>query len=840
MINVPDGYANPPPSISVSTGLSSVCTIADLPGNPQTPLPLTCGSGLLQSIAIAAGSVFCFGSNYNGEAGGPQAELGVVSFPEYPVAGSRLWHSVAPGHGFACGIAQGGTPLACWGSGHFGQTGSGSTSEDALIPFRVDIPDVYAWRSVAAGLDVAAAVAINGKCYTWGLDVGGKLGRPAAVPFGANTPGVVDASLNFTAVWGSYDHFLALAANGQLYAWGNGQFGRLGTGSSSITRSPTVVQRPTGMLASDSWRQCSAGGLHSCCVTEQGALACFGQQSRGRLGNGQSAAGSVPVPVLVGTGIRWASVSAGADHTLALARDGQLFAFGDNAFGQLGIGLYSPIESNVDSFRAVPTLTFSGETFTSAAAGARFSLGTTDDGILRSWGSGETSIGRGESEDAVPWPVAVATHILPTGTLWDGVSASAEGLCARVSFVPAEVYSAADENDIGLVNISTPLGCVDAGRLWTGTECADPPDCPDPGTSFNGYSCEPGVSSVSCADEDLFWDGAQCVSLIEAQAQVSIAPLPAPVPVPSGSAVVVEVALTFAGANISAFESTAGLALLRSAFAQTLATSTGQSVDASQIIILRVYIVFVPSSEVASTGGRRLQVETLVPVVRVDIALNTTSMALANLVYTALATANASDAAGAAMSAPLLQLLAAADPESFSNVGLLSLSPSLPRVVSNSPRSAPPVGASSTAQTYSAGAIAGIVIGVLAGVLCLGGLLLALLRRRKQGILQSDMHFVGASPPNGHAADSFAQTNPMERHRDVVNRRFSGAPMAVGEHARMQDPHAVGRQPAPAVHLSTSPDSAGTATVATAARRGSSYGSGRESTTSKGPDSRAE
>lgn len=708
----------------ISTGLSSTCAFTQVGG--LVPLPVDCGSSVLPAniYSLVAGSAFCFGSNAFGETGsGGNNGRGVVSFPTYPVTGSLAWNQVVPGHGFACGITgAGGSRLACWGSGRLGQLGTGQPWEsDTPVP--VVVNNVTAWQSVASALDAAAAISSDGRLWSWGLDMGGKLGRPASPLFGINAPGQVNVPGKiFATVWATYDHFLALATDGTLYAWGSGQFGRLGTGSSTITAAPALVALPNALqTAGDSWATCSAGGLHSACVTTGGRLVTWGQQSRGRLGNGQVEAGAVAVPTVVGIRADWVAVSAGADHTLAMTASGDLFAFGDNAYGQLGVGTQSSDPTAADSFRAVPTLVAGGYMWTSAAAGARFSMGTDSDGLFLTWGGpADISIGRGDAEGIVPFPVPVSTHLLPVPVTWGAVAASAEGLCALVAYAPPTVISAGVDD--GVPDSTTPSGCAATGGQWNASLalCQPGPVCDDPELSFDGFSCEPAFTAVLCADDNEVWNGAACVSLLEIRP--SIAPLPTPVPIAVGQSVLVPVTLSFAGLQPTAFNTTQAQLIVRTALAQTLTAATGQTIDAANIIIIRIYIEYVPADSAGPTARRRqLQVAGMVPVVRMEIALNTTSMAVANLAYTAIAAANSSDAAGSAFAGPLLQFLAAADPVAFGDVGLLSISAEVPRVVTIGASPSPvPIGAASTStNSLAGGAIAGVVIAVVVGTLLL-------------------------------------------------------------------------------------------------------------------------
>jgi len=140
----------------------------------------------------------------------------------------------------------------------------------------------------------------------------------------------------------SNGHTLVVTSTGQLYAFGDNEFGDLG----STTNNGTVNPNPTPALvslpgATGPVVQVGAGTDHSLAVTSTGQLYAFGLNQRGQLGIGTSSGTSNanPTPALVslpgatGPVVR---VAAGNRHSLAVTSTGQLYAFGDNFFGQLG------------------------------------------------------------------------------------------------------------------------------------------------------------------------------------------------------------------------------------------------------------------------------------------------------------------------------------------------------------------------------------------------------------------------------------------------------------------------------------------------------------------------
>ncbi|KAK3260464.1 hypothetical protein CYMTET_30577 [Cymbomonas tetramitiformis] len=176
-----------------------------------------------------------------------------------------------------------------------------------------------------------------------------------------------------------------------LATWGNGDFGRLGHSLQDLSSSlPRRVTLPPCNL-----RQVDCGGAHTAAVSEDGRLFTWGLNDRGQLGHsGDEGHVSVPREVL-GIPEDVVSVSAGHYHTLALASSGNLWAFGCNNSGQLGVG------SSEGKRTARATLVKAAQDLgvRQVAAGAYHSLAVTEDGQVLGWGhSGNGRLGLGASE----------------------------------------------------------------------------------------------------------------------------------------------------------------------------------------------------------------------------------------------------------------------------------------------------------------------------------------------------------------------------------------------------------------------------------------------------------
>lgn len=125
---------------------------------------------------------------------------------------------------------------------------------------------------------------------------------------------------------------------GKAYCWGNGQYGRLGTGSTVSVSYPTAVDT-SGVLSGKTALQIDAGYNMACMIASDNQGYCWGGNGSGELGNNTTSDSSVPVAVNTSgvlSGKTLKKITVGHIHTCAIASDDQAYCWGNNIAGQLG------------------------------------------------------------------------------------------------------------------------------------------------------------------------------------------------------------------------------------------------------------------------------------------------------------------------------------------------------------------------------------------------------------------------------------------------------------------------------------------------------------------------
>lgn len=306
------------------------------------------------------GRAWCWGRNDHGQLGrGAPGDVGTS--PDQMGDGLRAVEleseiaAISAGRYHTCALTTDGAVM-CWGGNGAGQLGVGDEQDRGLDPDHmgpglasVDLgPDARA-VAIAAGAEHTCALTDRGAVRCWGANGYGQLGLGDIADRG-DGPGEMGAQLPAVALPQAMgglvagdQHTCALSVDSALYCWGRGRFGQLGLGDTAHrgnARDEMGALLPAVALG-DPVVGLSAGGQHTCALTSAGALVCFGNNDLGQLGYGDTTPRGdegLPLdPVALG-GARATQLAAFGQHTCALIDGRALKCWGDNLSGQLGYG----------------------------------------------------------------------------------------------------------------------------------------------------------------------------------------------------------------------------------------------------------------------------------------------------------------------------------------------------------------------------------------------------------------------------------------------------------------------------------------------------------------------
>ena len=142
------------------------------------------------------------------------------------------------------------------------------------------------------------------------------------------------AGQRVVAVSAGLEHSTAITADGSVWSWGGGSFGKLGHGDAQNQLLPKKIEAFAGQRVV----AVSAGAYHSLALTADAAVWSWGFGVFGKLGHGDEETQLLPKKVEAFAGRRVVAVSAGREHSLATTADGAVFTWGKGECGCLGHG----------------------------------------------------------------------------------------------------------------------------------------------------------------------------------------------------------------------------------------------------------------------------------------------------------------------------------------------------------------------------------------------------------------------------------------------------------------------------------------------------------------------
>eukprot|EP01083_Nonionella_stella_P166592 557432_1 len=272
---------------------------------------------------------------------------------------------VATGNGFTCALLYNfglfKKVIKCWGRNTFGQLGLGHTSNQGNVPNdafpSVDLGPGFEPVQVIVGVDRSCALSLSNSVKCWGRGSYGKLGYEdtlsrgtASSQMGINLlPISLGTGFNFNVIQIAIgeDHSCALSADNTVKCWGRNNFGQLGIGD-TLTRGDSVGDMGNNLapvqLGFDTI-QITTGAFHSCALSNNNDVKCWGKNTGGQLGAGDTlnrGDGAIPmlslIPIALGSAFGPPMhIEAGYSHVCAVSMFDKVKCWGGNTFGELGL-----------------------------------------------------------------------------------------------------------------------------------------------------------------------------------------------------------------------------------------------------------------------------------------------------------------------------------------------------------------------------------------------------------------------------------------------------------------------------------------------------------------------
>ncbi|MFT7624241.1 MAG: alpha-tubulin suppressor-like RCC1 family protein, partial [Myxococcota bacterium] len=387
-------------------------------------------SGVAQAMAIAIGDGQSCAFLSNGQ---------LQCWGDNPVTETQTLTSVAIGGSHVC-IIDAFANLQCRGANQFGQLGTGTQVGNTT--FTDIMSDV---RHVVTGPSHTCALKTDGTVFCWGRNINNAVGPGPEV---VDTPQQIELEdgsilVGIVKLFAGGDHNCVIRGDGETLCWGFNYAGQSSSQDLFHVKYPTQVDVTDALGFIDM----ALGEAHTCGVSADGRVFCFGVNSDGQLGLGAAGPGAATTPTDIGLA-NAVAVGAGASHSCAVLADGTARCWGNNESGQLGVGLTANVVKT-------PTLVTTGdpaapvtlERVVDIDASTDHGCALLADGELRCWGAntaGELGIG-GAAESIVATKVTVLKGL----SHLTGLARHSKHSCAVLSDGSGRCWGANDAGQVG-------------------------------------------------------------------------------------------------------------------------------------------------------------------------------------------------------------------------------------------------------------------------------------------------------------------------------------------------------------------------------------------------------
>jgi prepilin-type N-terminal cleavage/methylation domain-containing protein len=336
------------PILSISGGWDHTCTVKKSDGTVwcwgegqfgrlgignenDTTTPTMAVNGLTDATQVdcgwnftcalkSDGTVWCWGDNQDGQLGNGNL---IDQFTPVQVSGMTSATQIAIGNEHGCALKSDDT-VWCWGDNDHGELGDGYTTDNWTPEQVTGLTDVMA---IGAGWSTCALKS-DGTTWCWGNASNGALGNNTTAPdqlIPVHVPGFTDGVEVVVTELTAY----ARKADGTMWSWGRGMYGKHGDGTNNDSLTPQQVPGMSGV------EQISAQNDHVCVRRTDSTVWCWGKNNFLQIDD-SGPHKNVPTQITGLSGVEL--IGTGWNHTCALKSDGAVWCWGKGDRGEMGDG----------------------------------------------------------------------------------------------------------------------------------------------------------------------------------------------------------------------------------------------------------------------------------------------------------------------------------------------------------------------------------------------------------------------------------------------------------------------------------------------------------------------
>jgi alpha-tubulin suppressor-like RCC1 family protein len=379
----------------------------------------------------------------------------IITNPDGNTTGQKDVGTIALGFLHGCGRTPSGA-VKCWGDNGAGQLGDGIPFDQPDRPASTMTPQAV--PGIANAVDVCSGVAHScaalqdGTVHCWGLNTFGQLGDGTQnrSPGAVQVVGITDAA----SLACGQSFVCAIRKDATVSCWGANYGGQFGDGDKT-TDAGVAVAPVTGLTGV---RALSAGYAHACAVVQSGDLYCWGANDQGQLGIGSTAESLTPTKLVALSDVIQVAAGGSSNSSFTCAREssGKVYCWGSNAFGQLGNG--TPNTDPNPSPILVPAI----DDAAFLSIGNEHACAVRARGTILCWGhddAGQLGVGGDSPDGAIPTPSQVVNLPSPTAIR---VATGGQSSCALTKSGAAFCWGANGSGQLGIGAATNPVSSATA------------------------------------------------------------------------------------------------------------------------------------------------------------------------------------------------------------------------------------------------------------------------------------------------------------------------------------------------------------------------------------------
>ena len=335
------------------------------------------------------GQIWGWGYNNNGRLGDNSTTQRAT--PVSIKGNKKTFSQLCAGYFSTLGIDKNGTAWG-WGYNNYGQLGDNTTTQ-RLTPVSILGANKTFCQITSAGYN-SGAIDKNGQIWCWGANFYGGLGNNSTTA--KCTPVSVQGSQKtFCQITSAFYNVFGVDKNGQLWCWGFNDYGQLGINSVTAKCTPVSVQGANKTFCKISSQYYSILGLD-----KNGQVWGWGDNGYGQLGNSSIAIQRTPVSIL-GNKKTFCQITIGRNFSVGVDKSGGVWGWGYNKFGQLG--------NNTTAYVGTPiSIKGSKKTFCQITIGSQNASGIDKYGQVWGWGyNNKGQAGNNLSNQIIFTPISI-------------------------------------------------------------------------------------------------------------------------------------------------------------------------------------------------------------------------------------------------------------------------------------------------------------------------------------------------------------------------------------------------------------------------------------------------